>query len=83
MAKFAQRYPNDRGWLFYQLYFYFSIGSEYRAIQSWAAPHSQGGKLPEPGKFKAAADAQDEVFENMRKIIDTLVRMTEAPVRPA
>jgi len=83
MAKFAQRYPNDRGWLFYQLYFYFSIGSEYRAIQSWAAPHSLGGKFPEPGKFKAAADAQDEVFENMRKIIDTLVRMTDAPVRPA
>ncbi|MFZ3186369.1 MAG: hypothetical protein WA173_19765 [Pseudomonas sp.] len=79
MSQLAQRYPNDRGWLFYQLYFYFSIGYENRKTQRWTAPLSQGGKFQDPEKFKAAAVAQEEVFENMAGIIDTLVRMTDAP----
>jgi hypothetical protein len=80
MAQFAQRYPSDRGWLFYQIYFYSDIGYEHRKIQKWAAPHSKGGSLPNPEKFKAAAVAQKEVFKNMVESIDRLVRMTEAPI---
>ncbi|WP_157603780.1 lipopolysaccharide assembly protein LapB [Rhizobacter sp. Root1221] len=82
MSQLAQRYPNDRGWLFYQLYFYFSIGYENRQIQRWAAPLSQGGKFPEPEKFKAAAVTQEKIFKTMVGIIDTLVRMTDAPMKP-
>jgi tetratricopeptide (TPR) repeat protein len=81
LAQFAQRYPNDRGWLFYQLDLYFSIGHEYSEIQRWAAPHAQAGIYPEPEKFKAASVAQEDVFKNMAKIIDTLFRMTEAPIK--
>lgn len=81
MSQFAQRYSNDRGWLFYQLYFYFTIGCENREIQLWVAPLSQGGKFPASEKFKAAMVAQEEVFKNMVPIIDTLVRMTDAPIK--
>ncbi|HSD39065.1 MAG TPA: hypothetical protein VLC92_16250 [Rhodocyclaceae bacterium] len=81
MSQFAQRYPKDRGWLFYQLYFYFSIGGEYRRIQRWAAPLSQGGRNPDPDKFKAVAEKQEVTFNSMVGIVDTLVKMTDAPMK--
>lgn len=74
MAHFAQKYPEDRGWLFYQLEFFFPIGGAYAKVQKRAGPISEGGWVPDPKRFEAARAAQEATFESMVKIIDTLAR---------
>ena len=74
MAHFAQKYPEDRGWLFYQLEFFFPIGGAYAKVQKRAGPLSEGGWVPDPKRFESARVAQEAIFKSMVKIIDTLAR---------
>lgn len=78
MARFAQQYPKDRGWLFYQLEFYFLIGSEYLRVQQDTQPHTGGGSIPDPERFEVARLADKTTFKEMVEIIDVLARQDDA-----
>lgn len=74
MGDFARQYPEDRGWLFYQLEFYFPIGGAYARTQRRAGPVAEGGWVPDPERVAAARVAQEATFDAMVKIIATLAR---------
>jgi hypothetical protein len=81
MARFAQRYPQDRGWLFYQLEFYFDIGFEHLRVQRDTRPRIASDKArfpPDPERFEAANLAGEATFKKMVEIIDVLARQDDA-----
>jgi hypothetical protein len=85
MAYYAQRYPQDRGWLFYQLEFYFNIGFEHLRVQRDTRPRiasDQARFPPDPERFEAAMLAGEATFEKMVEIIDVLARQDAANTQP-
>lgn len=77
LARFAEQYPKDRGWLFYQLEFYFNIGFEHLRVQRDTRPRiasDTSRPAPDPERFEAASLAGEATFKKMVEIIDVLAQ---------
>ncbi len=75
MERYASLYPNDRGWLFYQLEFYNSIGGKQSQEMRVTRPYGGqeiafgGPRNPNAEKYSAASKSVDATYQKMLQII--------------